>query len=78
MMSKSFTCILPRKRADGPRFGNFIGEPVESDEESQHGANGHDTYVFDNESDEDGAPNDQQLMEIDGMDKATSKSTNVS
>ncbi|KAL8826742.1 MAG: hypothetical protein Q9191_003610 [Dirinaria sp. TL-2023a] len=46
-------------------FGNFIGEPEESEEESQHGANDHDAYVFDAEADEDGAPNDQQLMEID-------------
>lgn len=29
--------------------------------------NGHDAYVFDDEADEDGVPNDQQLMEIDGM-----------
>ena len=77
MMSKSFTCICLRTIADDTRFGNFIGEPEESDEESQHEANGHDTYVFDNESEEDGAPNDQQLMEIDGIGKVFSQPTKV-
>lgn len=48
------------------RFGNFIGEAEESEDESQHGANGHDAYVFDDEVDDGGVPNDQQLMEIDG------------
>lgn len=48
------------------RFGNFIGEAEESEEESDHGANGHDAYVFDDEADNDGVPNYQQLMEIDG------------
>ena len=27
----------------------------------------HDAYVYDDDADEDGAPNDQQLMEIDGL-----------
>ena len=49
------------------RFGNFIGEAEESEDESQQCTNGHDAYVFDDEADEDGVPNDQQLMEIDGM-----------
>lgn len=50
------------------RFGNFIGEAEESDDESQQGTNGHDAYVFDDDADEDGVPNDQQLMEIDGLE----------
>ena len=48
------------------RFGNFIGEAEESEDESQHSVKGYDAYVYDDEADEDGAPNDQQLMEIDG------------
>ena len=28
---------------------------------------GHDAYIYDDDADEDGAPNDQQLMEIDGI-----------
>ncbi|CAF9937548.1 MAG: hypothetical protein HETSPECPRED_000577 [Heterodermia speciosa] len=47
-------------------FGNFIGEAEESEDESQNGVNGHDAYVYDDDADEDGAPNDLQLMEIDG------------
>ena len=50
----------------GCRFGNFIGEAEESEDESQNGVNGHDAYVYDDDADEDGAPNDLQLMEIDG------------
>ena len=46
------------------RFGNFIGEAEESEEESQHGATG-DAYVDEDEADGDGVPNDQALMEID-------------
>ena len=46
------------------RFGNFIGEAEESEEESQQGATG-DAYVDEDEAEEDGAPNDQALMEID-------------
>lgn len=46
------------------RFGNFIGEAEESEEESQHGATG-DAYVFEDEADEDAVLNDQALMEID-------------
>ena len=46
------------------RFGNFIGEAEESEEESQHGATG-DVYVDEDEAEEDGIPNDQALMEID-------------
>ena len=50
------------------RFGNFIGEAEESEDESQKSLNGYDAYVDDDNADEDGAPNDQQLMEIDGWD----------
>ena len=59
-----------RRQANVCRFGNFIGEAEESEEESQHGANGHDAYVFDDEAEEDGVPNNQQLMEIDGNARA--------
>ncbi|KAL8696659.1 MAG: hypothetical protein Q9201_007550, partial [Fulgogasparrea decipioides] len=46
-------------------FGNFIGEAEESEEESQHGANG-GGYVYEEDEDEDqGLANDQQLMQID-------------
>ena len=55
------------------RFGNFIGEAEESEDESQQGTNGHDAYVFDDEADEDGVTNDQQLMEIDGMQNPASR-----
>ena len=55
------------------RFGNFIGEAEESEDESQQGTNGHDAYVFDDEVDENGVPNDQQLMEIDGMQNPVSR-----
>lgn len=51
------------------RFGNFIGEAVESDEEgSQYDDAGASAYVDIDE--EDGEPedgNNQQLMELDGM-----------
>ncbi|KAI4265165.1 MAG: hypothetical protein L6R38_009613 [Xanthoria sp. 2 TBL-2021] len=46
-------------------FGNFIGEAEESDEESQNGAVG-GGYVYDEDDDEVGPPNDQQVMQIDG------------
>ena len=49
------------------RFGNFVGEAEESEEESQHGANGADAYVYDEDAEEDAAVNDQQLMELDGQ-----------
>lgn len=47
------------------RFGNFIGEAEESEEESQDGALG-SGYVYDEDDEEEGPPNDQQLMQIDG------------
>ncbi|KAL9099063.1 MAG: hypothetical protein Q9163_005382 [Psora crenata] len=45
-------------------FGNFIGEPEESEEESVQGANGA-AYIDEDGADEDGAPNDLALMEMD-------------
>jgi hypothetical protein len=50
------------------RFGNFIGEAVESDEESSQGdAAGADAYVdFDADGEAASDVNDQQLMEVDG------------
>jgi hypothetical protein len=48
------------------RFGNFIGEEVESEEGSEVGVDA-DAYVYDDEAD-DAAPGvtGQELMEIDG------------
>lgn len=48
------------------RFGNFIGEAVESDEEElQQDQTGADAYVdYEEEADDGGAG--QELMEIDG------------
>ncbi|MCJ1228404.1 hypothetical protein MMC12_005065 [Toensbergia leucococca] len=46
-------------------FGNFIGEAEESEEESQHGVNGAENYVYDEDEEEDAPANDQQLMELD-------------
>lgn len=48
------------------RFGNFIGEAPESDEEVQDGAPAGDAYL-DVDDDEAAETNDQQLMELDGM-----------
>ncbi|MCJ1425713.1 hypothetical protein MMC29_003613 [Sticta canariensis] len=45
-------------------FGNFIGEAEDSEEESNHGANGPHAYDLDDEEEEAPA-NDQQLMELD-------------
>ncbi len=48
------------------RFGNFIGEAEESEEESQHGGIGADAYVYDEEPELETGVNDQQLMQLDG------------
>lgn len=49
------------------RFGNFIGEAEESEEESQDGAQaGRYVYDEDDEEEHEEPPNDQQLMQIDG------------
>ena len=49
------------------RFGNFIGEAEESEEESQQGVSGVDAYLDDEDVEEQATVNDQQLMEVDGM-----------
>lgn len=51
-----------------PRFGNFIGEAEESEEESQQGENVYRAYDLDDEEEEGGPANDQQLVELDGND----------
>lgn len=48
------------------RFGNFIGEAEESEEESQHEDLGASAYVYEDEPEEDVGTNNQQLMELDG------------
>jgi len=49
------------------RFGNFIGEPEDSDIEQEQDVDAND-YLYDqDEQDEGAAANDQQLMEVDGM-----------
>ena len=56
------------------RFGNFIGEAEESEEESQNGLNGADAYLEEEEEEEDEtAVNDQQLMALNGMRKRSAE-----
>jgi hypothetical protein len=47
------------------RFGNFIGEAEESENESHHAGHDADAYL-DVEPAEEAEINDQQLMEVDG------------
>lgn len=48
------------------RFGNFIGEPEDSDIEQEQDVDAND-YLYDqDEPDEVTAAHDQQLMEVDG------------
>lgn len=52
------------------RFGNYIGEVDESDEEDLQQATAADAYLDDNDDDDDEADeeatvNDQQLMDLD-------------
>jgi hypothetical protein len=47
------------------RFGNFIGEAEESEDESQHGVDA-GAYVYDDEPEEAPEATGQELMEIDG------------
>lgn len=51
-----------------PRFGNYIGEAVESDEEAHDEAKPQ-AFAFDEafEDEEDEEAQDQQLMEVDGV-----------
>jgi hypothetical protein len=49
------------------RFGNFIGEPEDSDVEQEQDVDAND-YLYDQDDQDDAAAaNDQQLMEVDGM-----------
>lgn len=50
------------------RFGNYIGEAVESEEEAQEETRPQ-AFAFDEafEDEEDEEPQDQQLMEVDGL-----------
>jgi hypothetical protein len=50
-----------------PRFGNFIGEDVESEEASEVGAEARDYAYDDEEPEQDHGVTGQELMEIDGM-----------
>lgn len=47
------------------RFGNYIGEPEESEVEEEV-ADNVNQYMYDDEADEGPVVNDQQLMEVDG------------
>jgi hypothetical protein len=47
------------------RFGNFIGEAGESEEESQHG-NEASAYVYDEYPEEEAEVTGQELMDLDG------------
>ena len=49
------------------RFGNFVGEVDESEEESEHGAPRADQYAFDDEEEQQEETDEQQLMELDGL-----------
>jgi len=48
------------------RFGNFIGEAEESEDESQHGVDA-SAYVYDDEPEDAPEVTGQELMEIDGL-----------
>jgi U5 small nuclear ribonucleoprotein component len=47
------------------RFGNFIGEAEESEDDSQHGVDA-GAYVYDDYPEEAPETTGQELMEIDG------------
>lgn len=47
------------------RFGNFIGDAEESEEESQHG-NEANAYVYDEYPAEEAEVTGQELMDLDG------------
>lgn len=47
------------------RFGNFIGEASESEDDSQHGVDAA-AYEFDEDQEEAPEVTGQELMEIDG------------
>lgn len=48
------------------RFGNFIGEANDSEDESEQEENGRNAYYLEDEARENEPANDQQLMDIDG------------
>jgi U5 small nuclear ribonucleoprotein component len=48
------------------RFGNFIGEAEESEDDSQHGVDA-GAYVYDDYPEEAPEATGQELMEIDGV-----------
>ncbi|KAK4946116.1 hypothetical protein LTR66_014332, partial [Elasticomyces elasticus] len=55
------------------RFGNFVGEPEESDSDAHGDASASaNAYTFSEEPEEQAEVNDQQLMEIDGISTASS------
>lgn len=65
MMSKS-SCLDAKAKLTCPRFGNYIGEPEESEVEEDT-ADNVNQYMYDEEAEEESAAvNDQQLMEVDG------------
>jgi hypothetical protein len=72
--SKSFAHMLHRScdiklktlTQHSCRFGNFIGEDVESEEASDAGVEAAD-YVYDEEPEETGGVTGQELMELDGL-----------
>lgn len=50
------------------RFGNYIGEAADSDEESEHGEARPPNFAFDEAfgEDEDDVDNQEQIMDVDG------------
>jgi len=58
--------LLYLETNDVLRFGNFIGEAEESEEDSQHGVDAGD-YVYDDDPEEAPDVTGQELMEIDGL-----------
>jgi 116 kDa U5 small nuclear ribonucleoprotein component len=49
------------------RFGNFIGEAEESEDDSQHGVDA-GAYVYDDYPEEAPEATGQELMQLDGED----------
>lgn len=64
-MSECAPRDLDEPRLIFSRFGNYIGEPEESEVE-EDAADNVNQYMYDEEVEDENAPvNDQQLMEID-------------
>ena len=70
-MTSGFLFRVDRYNANIYRFGNYIGEPEESDEEHVEPTYVNQ-YLDDDEEEEAQAANDQQLMDLDGMKQDTS------